>query len=183
LRSSKKFGKILAQKHGNHKALRQEAKLTESIFSTRVVRHLLRGLLLKKILIALGAVVLAPVLVVGLVALAAGDWRLIGETAKGDKVFVSSIHILKNNQRTALLRVEFKEPAKLPQGGPFVEMRASVRFNCNSRAATPSGLWFYTRDRSGRIVVSRKAKRDDEFGQEREGGFGEMLSRHVCGSK
>src|SRR3984885_3370085 len=63
-------------------------------------------------------------LVVSLVVFAAGDWRTIGQTEAGDQVSVSSIRILKNNQRIALVRVEFKEPAELPQGGPFVEMRA-----------------------------------------------------------
>ena len=35
---------------------------------------------MKKALLVLAAVVLAPVLVVSLVALAAGDWRTIGQT-------------------------------------------------------------------------------------------------------
>ncbi len=112
---------------------------------------------LKKGLIVFAAVVLAPVLIVSLVVLAAGDWRAIGETEAGDKVSVSSVRVLKSNQRLALVRVEYKEPAKLPQGGPFVEMRARVRFNCASGDATPTSEWFYSRDRSGRSVVSKKA--------------------------
>ena len=74
---------------------------------------------LKKGLVILVAVVLAPVLLVGLVALAAGDWRQIGTTEAGDKVSVSSVRVQKHNLRTAWVRVEFKEPMKLAQGGPF----------------------------------------------------------------
>jgi hypothetical protein len=135
---------------------------------------------LKKALIILAAIVLAPVLVVSLVVFAAGDWRTIGQTEAGDKVSVSSVRILKNNQRVALVRVEFKEPSELPQGGPFVEMRARVRFNCTSGAAAPTTEWFYSRDHSGRFVVSKKATHDDQFGKNPEGGFVELVSKDVC---
>jgi len=105
----------------------------------------------------------------------------VGETTNGDKVFVSSIRTLKNNQRTALVRVQYKEPTRLPQGGgPSWEMRARVRFNCANGATIPNTVWFYSRDRSGRFVVSKKAIRDDEFGKALEGGFGEMVSKFVC---
>jgi hypothetical protein len=132
----------------------------------------------KKTLLILAAVALAPVLVVSL--LAAGDWRPVGETARGDKVSASAVRVLKKNQRSALIRVEFKEPAIVPQGGPFIEMRARVRVNCTNGQITPSSQWFYIRDRSGRIVVSKKAARDDQFGSEAEGGFREMVSKSLC---
>ena len=136
---------------------------------------------MKKGLIVFAAVVLAPVLVVSLVVLAAGDWRAIGETEAGDKISVSSVRVLKSNQRLALVRVEYKEPAKLPQGGPFVEMRARVRFNCASGTATPTSEWFYSRDHSGRPVVSKKSSHADMFGRDLEGGFGDPVSKSVCG--
>ncbi len=134
---------------------------------------------LKKTLLIVTAGVMAPILVVTLV-LAAGDWRSIGETSDGHKVSVSAVRVLKKNQRSALVRVEYKEPTKLPQGGPFVEMRARVRVNCTNGQITPSSEWFYTRDRSGRIVVSKKATRDDQFGKAPEGGFVEMVTNSVC---
>lgn len=121
----------------------------------------------------------APVLVVSLV-LAAGDWQPIGQTGAGDKVSISSVRVLKNNQRLALVRVEYKEPTKLLQGGPFVEMRARVRINCGSGQVTPSSEWFYSRDHSGRFVVSKKATHDDQFGKGDQGGFVEMVSKNVC---
>jgi hypothetical protein len=133
-----------------------------------------------KALLILAAVVLAPVLVVSLVLLAAGEWRPIGQTEAGDKISVSSVHVLNNNQRVALVRVEYKDPAQLPQGGPFVEMRARVRFNCSNGAAAPSSEWFYTRDHSGRFVVSKKATHDDQFGKAPEGGFADLVSQSVC---
>jgi len=135
---------------------------------------------LKKAPLIIAAVVLA-VLVVSLAALASGDWRAIGQTESGDKVFVSSVRVLKSNQRMALVRVEYKEPAKLPQGGPFVEMRARVRFNCTSGVAAPTTEWFYSRDHSGRFVVSKKATHDDGFGKDPEGGFADLVSKSVCG--
>jgi hypothetical protein len=134
---------------------------------------------LKRVLLILVAV--AAVLVVSRVVKAAGDWRTIGQTPAGDTISVSAVRVLKGNQRLALVRIQYKEPTRLPQGGPFVEMRARVRFNCASGAATPTTLWFYTRDRSGRCVVSKKATRDDQFGKDPEGGFGEMVSKSVCG--
>jgi surface-adhesin protein E len=140
----------------------------------------LGNLKLKKVLLILAAVVLGPLLLVRLV-LAAGDWRTIGRTGAGDTVSVSSVRILKHNQRLALVRVEYKEPAELPQGGPFVEMRARVRISCTSGQATPTTEWFYSRDHSGRFVVSKKATHDDQFGKEREGGFAELVSKNVCG--
>jgi hypothetical protein len=134
---------------------------------------------LKKTLLLISAVALATVLMVTFVR-AAGEWQTIGQTEAGDKVSVSSVRVLKNNQRSALVRVEYKDPAQLPQGGPFVEMRARVRFNCANGIANPTTQWFYTRDRSGRFVVSKKANHDDQFGKAPEGGFGELVSKSVC---
>ena len=134
----------------------------------------------KALLIAV--VVFAPVLAVSML-LAAGDWRTIGQTESGHKVSVSAVRVLKNNQRTALVRVEYKEPTDLPQGGPFVEMRARVHFNCSSGVAAPTTQWFYSRDHSGRFVVSKKANHDDQFGKAPEGGFADMVSKSVCGEK
>lgn len=122
-------------------------------------------------------------LVVSLAVLAASDWRDIGQTVAGDKISVSAVHVLKHNQRVALVRVEYKAPTELPQGGPFVEMRARVRLNCTNGAITPTSEWFYTRDRSGRFVVSKKANRDDTFGNSAEGAFADMVSKNVCGQK
>lgn len=134
---------------------------------------------LKKILVIILAAVVAPILIVTLV-IAAGEWRLIGETPTGDRISVSAVRVLKKNQRSALVRVEYKQPAHLPQGGPFVEMRARVRINCTNGQLTPTSEWFYTRDRSGRIVVSKKRSRDDQFGKPDQGGFAEMVRNNVC---
>jgi hypothetical protein len=138
---------------------------------------------LKKSLFALIAVVMAPVLLVSLVAFASGDWRPVGETGAGDQVSVSSVRMLKNNQRMAWVRVEYKEPASLPQGGPFVELRARVRFSCASGSEVPTAEWFYSRDRSGKFVVSKKMRRDDQFGTDSEGGFGKIASEFVCAQR
>jgi hypothetical protein len=133
---------------------------------------------LKKALLII-AVALATVVMVTFVR-AAGEWRAIGQTEAGDKISVSAVRVLKNNERSALVRVEYKDPTQLPQGGPFVEMRARVRFNCTNGAATPTTQWFYTRDHSGRFVVSKKATHDDQFGKAPEGGFGDLVSKNVC---
>ncbi len=138
---------------------------------------------MKQGLFILFAVVLAPVLLVGLVALAAGDWRTVGTTAGGDQVLVSSVTSQKNGLRTAWVRVEYKEPIKLPQGGPYVELRARVRFNCASGSAVPSAEWFYSRDRGGKLVVSKKTRHDDQFGQAAEGDFGGIAREFVCKQK
>ncbi len=124
-------------------------------------------------------VALAPVLAVSLL-MAANDWRMVGQTESGVKVSVSAVRVLKNNQRSALVRVEYKEPAELPQGGPFVEMRARVRFNCSNGVASPTTEWFYSRDHSGRFVVSKKANHDELFGKAPEGGFADLVSKSVC---
>ena len=137
----------------------------------------------KKGLLVAFAVVLAPVLLVGVVVFAAGDWRQIGATPGGDQVLVSSLTSQKNGLRTAWIRVEYKEPAKLPQGGPFVELRARVHFNCISGTAVPNSVWFYSRDHSGKLVVSKKSHRDDQFGQLPEGDFGELARNYVCKQK
>lgn len=129
------------------------------------------------------AVVLAPVLFVSRIAHAAGEWRLIGATAGGDEVLVSAISSLKNGPRTAWIRVQYKEPAKLPQGGPFIELRARVRFNCAKGTATPSSEWFYSLDKAGKLVVSKKARHDEQFGSAAEGGFGGMARDFVCQQK
>jgi hypothetical protein len=135
---------------------------------------------LKKALIIVAAVVLAPALLVSVVAVAAGEWHTVGQTSSGDTVSISSVRVLRSNQRIALVRVDYKDPAKLPQGGPFVEMRARVRFNCSNGAAAPTTEWFYSRDSAGRFVVSKKAKRDDQFGKAPEGGFVDLVSKSVC---
>jgi len=137
----------------------------------------------KKGLFILMAVVLAPVVLVGLAAFAAGDWRQVGATAGGDQVLVSSVTSPKNGLRTAWVRVQYKEPVKLLQGGPFVELRARVRFNCASGGAVANSEWLYSRDRSGKLVVSKKTHHDDQFGQSAEGDFGELAREFVCKQK
>jgi surface-adhesin protein E len=138
---------------------------------------------MKKGLFILVAVVLAPVVLVGVVALAANEWRQIGATAAGDQVLVSAVSARKNGLRTAWVRVEYKEPAHLPQGGPFVELRARVRFDCSNGSAVPNSEWFYSRDHGGKLVVSKKTRRDDQFGQPAEGGFVELARDFVCKQK
>jgi hypothetical protein len=154
-------------------------------FLEQSVRYIFTGSwpTLKRALLALIAIVVAPVVLVSLVAFAAGDWRTVGETVSGDQIAVSSIRVLKNNQRMAWVRVEYKEPATLPQGGPFVELRARVRFSCASGTATPTAEWFYSRDHSGKFVVSKKTRRDDQFGTGSEGGFGGIAGKYVCEQK
>lgn len=136
----------------------------------------------RTVLVAI-VVVLAPILLLGLAALAANDWRQVGSTPAGDEVSVSSIGPMRNGLRTAWVRVEYKEPAKLPQGGPFVEIRARVRYNCGNGSAVPNSEWFYSRDRSGKLVVSKKMRRDDQFGLESEGNFGDIARDFVCKQK
>jgi Surface-adhesin protein E len=138
---------------------------------------------LKKAFVCLVAIVAAPAILVGLAAFAAGDWRPIGETSRGDRVSVSSVRLLKKAQRTAWVRVEYKEPVKLPQGGPFVEMRARVRWDCASGNNVPLAVWFYSRDRSGKFVVSKKTTHDEQFGKDPEGGFEGMVRKNVCENK
>jgi len=81
------------------------------------------------------------------------------------------------------VRVAYRQPAQLPQGGPFVEVRARVRFNCSSGIAMPTAEWFYSRDPGGRFVVSKKATHDDQFGKSPEGGFADLVSKSVCEAK
>ena len=135
---------------------------------------------MKKGPLILIAVVLAPVLLAGIVALAANEWRQIGSTPAGDQILISSVRSQKNGTRTAWVRVEYKEPTKLPQGGPYVELRARVRFNCSSGSAVPNSEWFYSRDRNGKLVVSKKTRYDDQFGQSAEGDFGGLARDFVC---
>jgi len=133
---------------------------------------------LKKALLIV-AVVFAIALLVTFVR-AAGEWQEIGHTEAGDRVSVSSVRVLRNHQRSALVRVEFKEPAQLPQGGPFIELRARVRFDCTSGSAVPTTEWLYTRDHSGHFVVSKKANHDEQFGKAPEGGFVDLVRDSVC---
>jgi hypothetical protein len=67
-----------------------------------------------------------------------------------------------------------------------VELRARVRFNCTSGSSVPivaNSEWFYSRDHSGKLVVSKKTRHDDQFGQVAEGDFGEMTREFVCKQK
>ena len=133
---------------------------------------------LKKALLIV-AVVFVTVLLVTFVR-AAGEWQEIGQTEAVDKVSVSSVRVLRNHQRSALVRVEYKEPAHFPQGGPFIELRARVRFDCSSGSAVPTTEWLYTRDHSGHFVVSKKANHDELFGKAPEGGFADLVRVNVC---
>jgi hypothetical protein len=140
----------------------------------------------KRAVFILCAVVLGPIVLVGLVAIAANDWRQAGATANGDQVLVSAVIHQKNGLRSAWIRVEYKEPTMLPQGGPFVELRARARFSCSSQGAASviaNSEWLYSRDHSGKLVVSKKTRRDDEFGQAPEGGFVDIAKDFVCKQK
>ena len=136
-----------------------------------------------KAAVIVAVIVLVPVLFVSRIAHAAGEWHVIGATANGDEVLVSSISSQKNGLRTAWIRVQYKEAIKLPQGGPFIELRARVRFNCAKSTATPNSEWFYALDKGGKLVVIKKMRRDDQFGSTTEGGFGAMARDFVCEQK
>ena len=172
-----------SQIHNTTEGLRSDNRIDRIVLmpQSRACKFVLGKFALKKALLII-AVALATVLMVTFVR-AAGEWRAIGQTEAGDKIFVSSVRVLKNNQRSALVRVEYKEPAQFPQGGPFVEMRARVHFNCANGDASPTTVWFYTRDHSGRFVVSKKANRDEQFGKAAEGGFGDLVHKDVCSQK
>lgn len=123
---------------------------------------------------------LAPLVVVSLALRATSEWQTIGQTRNGDAVAVSSVRVLKNNLRVALVRIDYKNPGREPQSPAFVELRARVHINCATGTEIPTTEWFYTRDRGGRFVVTRKTKHDNDFGQSAEGGFGELVSDNVC---
>lgn len=137
--------------------------------------------LLQRALLIPAAVIAIAVLLISVMAVASGQWHAIGQTESGAKVSVSAVHSLKNHQRTALVRIQYPEPAQLPQGGPFVEMRAHVRLDCSNGSVSPSSEWFYTRERNGRSLVSKKVNQDLAFGQDPEGGFAALVTRSVCG--
>lgn len=134
----------------------------------------------KRAILIAAAVVLAPLAIVSLALRATSEWQTIGQTQNGDTVAISSVRVQKKNLRVALVRVDYKNPAQVAGGPPFVQLRARVHFNCATGAATPTTVWFYTRDRSGRFVVTRKATHDNGFGQAAEGGFAAMLTNSVC---
>src|ERR1700731_474330 len=96
---------------------------------------------MKKAVLVAVSVVLAPVLLVGVVAMAAGDWRDIGATAGLDQALGRLVSASRHNRRTAWVRVEYKEPANLPQGGSFVELRARVHLNCASGRGVTNSEW------------------------------------------
>jgi hypothetical protein len=134
----------------------------------------------KRSILIVAAVVLAPLAIVSLALRATSEWQTIGQTQDGDSVAISSVRVLKKDLRVALVRIDYKRPTQLPQGPPFVQLRARVHFNCTTGVATPTTVWFYSRDRNGRFVVTHKATHDSQFGQEPEGGFGELLTKSVC---
>lgn len=135
---------------------------------------------LKRAILIVVAVILAPLAIVSLALRATSEWQTIGLTQNGDTVAISSLRILKNNVRVALVRVDYKNPKQLTQGPPFVQLRARVHFDCATGATTPTTEWFYTRDRGGRLVVTRKTKHDNQFGQSAEGGFVDLVRQYVC---
>jgi hypothetical protein len=134
-----------------------------------------------KRLFIVAAVLLAPLLL--MVAFAAGEWRQIGATPDGDQVSVSIVSARKNGLRSAWVRVQYKNPVKSPPGSSFVELRARVRFNCTTGSAVTSPEWFYSKDRSGKLVVSKKIRRDDQFGQASQGNFIGVARDFVCEQK
>ncbi len=135
---------------------------------------------LKRAILIAVAVALAPALVLSLAVRATSEWQTIGQTPTGDTVAISSLRVLKKNLRVALVRVDYKHPAALPQGGSFLQLRARVHFNCSTGAASPTTEWFYSRDRNGRFVVTHKATHDTQFGQGAEGSFADLLNKGVC---
>jgi hypothetical protein len=134
----------------------------------------------KRAVLIAAVIALAPLAIVSLALRATSEWQTIGRTQDGDEVAISSVRVPKPNLRVALVRIDYKRPAQLPQGPPFLELRARVHFNCATGAEIPTTEWFYSRDRNGRFVVTRKATHDTGFGQAAEGGFAQLLSQNVC---
>jgi hypothetical protein len=125
-------------------------------------------------------IVLAPLVIMSLALRATSEWQSVGQTQNGDMVAISSVRVLRNNLRVALVRVDYKHPVQLSQGPAYLELRARVHFNCATSAAAPTTVWFYSRDRNGRLVVTRKSTHDNQFGQAAEGSFGALVTKSVC---
>ena len=90
------------------------------------------------------------------------------------------MRILKNNQRIALVRVEFKDRRNCRKAVRLWKCARGFALTVPSGAAAPTTEWFYSRDHSGRFVVSKKAAHDDQFGKNPEGGFAALVSKSVC---
>jgi len=146
-------------------------KLTETAFLAQSVCGVLMPFRLssfKRGLWITVAVVLAPMLFVGVVALAAGDWHEIGRHHRRRSGF-GQFHLSSEKRPAQRLdpASSTKNPPDFPREARFVELRARVRFNCVSGSATPNSEWFYSADHSGKLVVSKKTRHDDQFGSSR----------------
>ena len=142
---------------------------------------------MKKGLFIIIAVVLAPVLLVGVVALAAGDWRQVGATAGGDQVLVSSVTAQKNGLRTCMGPRRIQRTHQTAAGWSVCgtasagSLQLYERQRCAQRCCELR-MVLLPRPRR-KLVVSKKTHRDDQFGQAAEGDFGEIARDFVCKQK
>jgi hypothetical protein len=111
---------------------------------------------------------------------AATDWKEVGLTGQGNRVFVGDIKG-RGDMRSAWIRIAYKEPLKAADG-LVRSSRAKVRVNCKDMTAAAEETIMY-RDEAIDQVATRKKLKDEKFVKEPAGSFGDVAVRAICAER
>lgn len=110
-------------------------------------------------------------------AFAADDWKEVGVTSQGNRVYVSDVRG-GGDMRSAWIRIAYKEPLKTADG-VIRSSRAKVRVNCKDMTAAAQETIMY-RDEAINQVASQKKLSREPFAKEPAGSFGDVAVRAIC---
>jgi hypothetical protein len=111
---------------------------------------------------------------------AADDWKEVGTTSQGNRVYVSEIKG-RGDMRSAWIRIAYKEPMKTADG-VIKSSRAKIRANCKDMTAAAEETIMY-RDEAINQVASQKKLQREPFAKEPEGSFGDVAIKAICAQR
>jgi hypothetical protein len=118
--------------------------------------------------------------VVPVMMCAAAEWKEVGVTSQGNRVFVSDVKG-RGDMRSAWIRIEYKQPMKTADG-VIKSSRAKIRVNCKDMTTAAEETITY-RDEAMNQIGSRKKLDDEKFVKEPAGGFGDLAVRAICSGR
>lgn len=109
----------------------------------------------------------------------AQQWREIGTTSDGNKVYVNPASIVRTDSMiTATVRVVYNTPKPTPRG-PITGSRAVAMFKCRERqvAVKESIIWH---DEAKGTVFEKRTPRMPGFGPVFNSNFSGVALRYLC---
>ena len=116
-----------------------------------------------------------------LAALFQGAWQEVGRTGTGNPVYVHArtVKTSKDGIISAMVRVVYAKPAKVPGNKELSSSKAAAMFNCASNTFAVKESWIYLNEKTN-TIYQHKVNKIPGYGVTIGGSFGDVALKHFC---